>query len=138
MSNDDVISRPMERSILRTVKKTLGLDEDYDAFDQDMYVWINSALSTLTDIGIGPMDGFTVDSDEETWEDFLEGDETLFQDAKAYVGLKVRLLFDPPLQSFRITAIEDQIKEFLWRMESRRDKIAHPHPLKEVPWLIVD
>jgi len=128
----------MEESILKTVKKLLGLDESYEVFDQDIYAWTNSVFAILQDVGIGPMGGFVLESPDQTWNDFLQGEDSLFQDVKAYIAIKVRLLFDPPSMSFRIKLLEDQAQEFLWRMEARRDKIAHPWNLKEEPWLIVD
>ena len=43
----------MEYSILNTIKKMLGLDANYTTFDTDIIVHINSALMTLTQLGVG-------------------------------------------------------------------------------------
>lgn len=101
-------------SILTTVKKSLGIDEDYRAFDPDILMFTNTALSTLTQIGVGPDSGFRIEDEAATWDDLLDGDDRL-NHVQTYVYLKVRLLFDPPATSFAIEAMKTQISE----LESR-------------------
>lgn len=105
----------MEDSILTTVKKTLGLDEAYTAFDLDVTIFINSVLSNLNQIGVGPVNGFQIEDESTTWEDFL-GDDPRLNNVKAFVYLKVRMLFDPPPTSFAIAAMESQAKELEFRI----------------------
>lgn len=108
----------MTESILDSVKKVLGVDKDYDAFDIDILMHINSVFSTLHQLGVGPADGFFIDLDEPRtpeWSDFLEGKKNI-NSVKTYVYLSVRLLFDPPTTSFAITAMENQKKELEWRL----------------------
>lgn len=102
-------------SILTSTKKSLGLDEDYTAFDPDILMFINSVLATLNQIGIGPENGFQIEDKVATWESFL-GTEPRLNTVQAYVHFKVRLLFDPPATSFAIAAIENQIKELEYRI----------------------
>lgn len=105
----------MDESILKTIKKMLGLPEDYDAFDQDLIIHINSVFANLQQIGISPPEGFYITNASAKWSEFFEGRMTL-QNVKTLVYLKVRLIFDPPSTSFAITAIENQIKEQEWRL----------------------
>jgi len=102
-------------SILTSVKKLLGIEESYTHFDPDLVMHINSALSILAQMGVGPSEGFVITGAAETWLDFT-GSEKLFQLVKSYVHLKVKLLFDPPLSSAAIESINRQIAEFEWRL----------------------
>lgn len=116
----------MEESILNSVKKYLGLQADYDVFDQDVLMAINSAMMSLQQLGVGPATGFTVDSEAETWGSFLEEQPNVFvQGVRAFVYTKVRLLFDPPSTSFGIDALEKQMRELEWRLNVQVD----PKPL---------
>ena len=105
----------MEQSILKSTKKMVGLDADYDVFDLDILTCINSALSTLNQIGVGIEEGFEVEDDQLEWSHLL-GDDPRLNSVKTYVHLKVRLLFDPPATSFVITSMEKQIQELEWRL----------------------
>lgn len=105
----------MEASILNSTKSVLGLSEGYDAFDLDVNTFINTALSTLDQLGIGPVGGLVVDGPAAVWEDLSLPDNQLGL-VKTYVFLKVRMLFDPPTTSFAIAAFNDQLKEYEWRL----------------------
>lgn len=103
-------------SILDSTKRILGLASDYDVFDLDVITHINSAFSTLHQLGVGPTDGFMISDDTAEWDAFLTaGDYQLLQ-VKSYVFLRVRMIFDPPPTSFAIAAVEKQIKEIEWRL----------------------
>lgn len=103
-------------SILTSVKKLLGIDENYRHFDPDLIIHINSVFSILTQIGVGPADGFSITGENETWEDFIANDRNKFSLVKSYMNLRVRLLFDPPLSSAVVESINRQISEFEWRL----------------------
>ena len=105
----------MMDSILTSVKKLLGVGEEYTHFDDDIITHINSVIFILTQIGIGPVEGFAIISKDQTWNDFLQGRINI-ESVKSYVYLKVRLLFDPPSNSFLVEAIERQISEYEWRL----------------------
>lgn len=107
-------------SILTTTKKMCGLAEDYTAFDIDIITHINSVLTTLHDLGIGPEDGYMIEDKDPVWGDFL-GDAKHMNAVKTYVYLKVRMFFDPPATSYAIAAMQDQIKELEWRLNVRRE-----------------
>ena len=105
----------MDQSIFNTIKALLGPDADYDVFDQDIIVFINSALATLTQLGIGPDEGFRITGSNETWGDLL-GDSKDLDSVKQYIYMKVKMAFDPPANSFVMTAYEEACKEFEWRL----------------------
>lgn len=117
----------MEQSILISTKKILGLAPDYTVFDLDIITHINTALTTLTQLGVGPAEGFMIEDDEAEWGDFLSEDLMLNQ-AKTYVYLKVRLVFDPPVTSFAIAAFEKQIQEIEWRLSVHRENLEWEDP----------
>lgn len=107
----------MNASILISVKKSLGVDDGYNAFDADILMFINSVLSTLNQIGVGPENGFRIEDEAATWDELLDGDNRL-NNVQTYVHLKVRLLFDPPATSFAIAAIQEQARELEVRIYS--------------------
>lgn len=107
-------------SILTSIKKLLGVQEDYDHFDTDIIIHINSALMTLNQLGIGPADGFFVSTDEQTWEDFL-GESKKLEAVKSYIYLRVKLLFDPPANGTLVEAMNKQIAEFEWRLNNQAE-----------------
>lgn len=108
----------MTDSILTSIKKLLGIEENYTHFDADLIMHINSVFSILGQLGVGPESGFSIEGDSETWDQFLSGDPNSAGLAmvKSYVYLKVRLLFDPPLSSAAMEAINRQISELEWRL----------------------
>lgn len=107
-----------DESILTSVKKQCGLDEDYEHFDPEIITHINSALMILTQLGVGPAEGFVIEDEDETWDDFLGDTKTVQQlvAVKTYVGLKVRLIFDPPSSSYVLDALKRQADELEWRL----------------------
>lgn len=107
-------------SILTSIKKILGIPEDYADFDLDVMMCINTVLNILTQIGVGPLEGFTIRSDNETWTDFVGTDKRL-EMVKNYVSIKVRLLWDPPQNSFLLENLKDQAKELEWRLNVQVD-----------------
>lgn len=109
-----------DESILDSTKKSLGLSADYTVFDTDIISYINTVLGTLQQLGIGPDSGFEIIDSNATWEQFL-GTYNGYNPVHTYVGLRVRLLFDPPATSYHITAIQEQIKELEWRLNVQRE-----------------
>lgn len=115
----------MTESILGSTKKVLGILPDYTAFDIDIIMHINSALSVLHQLGVGPEAGFMIEDDSATWGQFL-GIDPAFNLVKTYVYLKVRLIFDPPPTSFAIAAAERQIAEHEFRINVVREGVKYP------------
>lgn len=102
-------------SILTSIKKLLGISKEYEHFDNDLIMHINSVFLILTQLGVGPKNGFIIEDDSDLWTDFID-DPTKLQAVKSYVFLKVKLLFDPPLSSAVIESTNRMISEFEWRL----------------------
>lgn len=102
-------------SILTSIKKMLGIADDYTHFDTDIIIHINTALNILTQLGVGPSEGFSIFDKELRWDDFVPSDSKLDL-IKTYVYLKVRMLFDPPLSSAVAEAMKENIKELEFRI----------------------
>lgn len=111
-------------SILKSIKKMLGVDPTMDMFDLDICMNINSALANLNQIGLGPYDGFYVNGPEDKWSDFLGvNDMHVLQNAKQYVYIWVKRVFDPPGATNHLTALDNTIKELEWRISTGREEI---------------
>lgn len=108
-------------SILTSIKKMLGIEESYTHFDADLVMHINSVFSILTQMGVGPSTGFSIEDEDKEWADFLRGDPAKLSLVKSYIFLKVRLLFDPPQNSFAVESINRQVSEFEWRLNVAAD-----------------
>lgn len=102
-------------SILDTIKKTLSIESDCIDFDDEIILHINSVFSVLTQLGVGPKEGFYITGSSEEWNDYID-DMSKIQMLKTYVGMKVRLLFDPPTTSFAIDSIKNTAAEYEWRL----------------------
>lgn len=109
-------------SILTSIKKLLGIAADYEQFDTDIIIHINSAFSTLTQLGVGPSEGFVIQDETSTWSDFTADDPRL-EFVKTYIYLKVRLVFDPPTTGSVIEAIKQNISEYEWRLMIAADQV---------------
>lgn len=113
----------MDKSILTSIKKLLGIAESCKDFDTDIIIHINTALMILNQLGVGE-EGFQIEDNTQKWSDFivLKNDEKdKFPAIKSYIHLKVKLLFDPPLNSAIIDAIQNSIKELEWRLNVRAE-----------------
>ena len=114
----------METSILRSTKKILGIDPDDRTFDIDIIIFINSALSTITTLGLTNVQ---VADDAAEWED-IASDQELLGLIRAIVYLRVRMLFDPPVTSYTQQAMNQQIEELEWRLNVWREDTAWIDP----------
>lgn len=101
-------------SILTSIKKVLGIAGDYNHFDDDLILHINSVFLILNQIGIGPEEGFTISGESDKWEDFITSNK--LEHIKTYMYLKVKLIFDPPLSSAVMEAYNRIISELEWRI----------------------
>ena len=103
-------------SILTTIKKLLGIDETDTSFDVDIIVHINSVIPALSQMGIGPKNGFIVLSNSEKWSDYIPSKDINLESVKTYIYLKVKLIFDPPANSTTVEAFKNSAAELEWRM----------------------
>lgn len=113
-------------SILKSIKKLLGIDESYTVFDTDVMIHINSVFSILTQLGVGPESGFAITGATETWSDYLD-DEAILEMVKSYMYLKVKKMFDPPQSGIVTNSNDALIAELEWRINVAVD------PKREVP-----
>lgn len=111
----------MNDSILTSIKKLLGITEDYEQFDADLVMHINSVFMILNQIGVGPKEGFSIVGKDEQWSDFMISGISM-ESVKTYVYMKVRLMFDPPLSSVVMECMNRQISELEWRLNVECDK----------------
>lgn len=118
----------MSDSILQSTKKALNLSAEYEVFDQEVIMHINSVFSTLHQLGVGPAEGFMIQDNGETWSAFLAGDLRL-NHVKTYVFLRVRLLFDPPTTGYLVEALQTQVRELEWRINVQREEVRWTNPV---------
>ena len=104
-------------SILTSIKKLLGIAEDYEHFDQDIIIHINSVLAILTQLGVGPATGFSIADKSTKWSEFISN-KLYYEPVKTYVYLKVKLLFDPPQSSIVLEATNRMISELEFRLNA--------------------
>ena len=102
-------------SILTSIKKLLGITEEYAYFDHDIVMHINSVFMDLRQIGVGPDEGFFIEDETSVWTDFIP-EVGLMEAVKSYMYLRVRLLFDPPANSSLIESMNKQIEKLEWRL----------------------
>lgn len=107
-------------SILTSIKKLLGIPEEVDNFDADVVMHINSVFSILTQLGVGPSEGFMITDKTKTWDDFI-ADKKDIESVKSYVYMKVRLMFDPPISSAVMDCMNRMISELEWRLNVASD-----------------
>jgi len=108
-------------SILLSVKKFIGLDPEYNVFDPDLLILINSSFSVLNQLAVGPKEGFKVTNITETWEDVI-GSKKYLELIKEYICIKVKLVFDPPSSSTVYKAFEERVAELEWRLNAFEDR----------------
>lgn len=102
-------------SILDSIKQMLGINADDTNFDSELIIYINGALMVINQLGVGP-NGYIIEDALNTWDEFLI-DRTDLELVKTNIYLRVRLIFDPPQNSFLVNAIKEQIQEYDWRIE---------------------
>ena len=106
-------------SILTSIKLLLGIKEEYEYFDDQLIMHINSVFFILTQLGVGPSEGFSIEDKFATWNEFLPDEQNL-EAVKSYIHLKVKLLFDPPMS----TAVTESINRLISELEFRLNAAA--------------
>lgn len=105
----------MNDSILDSIKMALGIQPEYTHFDSELIMHINSVFSTLYQLGVGTSSPYRIQNGEDLWSSFLEDSDEI-DNVKSYMYLRVRLIFDPPSNSFVNESFKKQIEELEWRM----------------------
>lgn len=110
------IMAEITNSILNSTKRFIGgISENDTSFDVEIIAHINTVISTLRQMGVGPKEGYSIKDANNTWTDYL-GDSKILDSVKTYIGLKTRLIFDPPTNSAVVEAIKANIAELEWRL----------------------
>ena len=107
-------------SILTSIKKLLGITSEDTSFDDDIIMNINSTFMILRQLGVGPVEGFSISDNTTTWTDYLE-DISKLELVKTYIYKKVRLMFDPPQSGIAVEALKNEIAEYEWRLNVEVD-----------------
>ena len=107
-------------SILTSIKKLMGLTEEYDAFDQDILILINSIFFELEQIGVKAKEGFVLSDKTAVWSDYSD-DDRLLNALKPYIYMKTKLTFDPPTSSGALDSMNRIIDRFEWRINLYSD-----------------
>lgn len=114
----------LTNSILKDVRKSLGLVDDDTSFDAELLMHINSAISTLNQNGVGNI--LVIVDDKATWGHLQNPNQTAgnvyFQWVPLYIHLNTKLLFDPPPPS-NVQYHSSSIEQLLWRL-----KVAYEEP----------
>lgn len=122
---NDSVTKPINNSILTSIKKLLGITEQCTDFDSDIIMHINTVFMILNQLGVGEKT-FSIEDSKAIWGDFLK-DDTDLEAIKTYIHLKVRLIFDPPLSTAVREAIQNSINELEWRLniqaESKKEEV---------------
>lgn len=113
------ISDLAEQSILDSVmKRVVGTQAAQTPFSDDIIMCINNAFGNLTDLGVGPQQGFAIEDDLAVWGDFLDSTDVRLERVKNYVCQKTKLEFDPPSSGIHMEALKESIRELEWRLNS--------------------
>ena len=107
-------------SILTSIKKLLGIQAEYTAFDQDLIIHINTAFAVLNQLNIGPTYGFAIEDDATTWDEYITSCNLTM--VRSYIYMKVRLMFDPPTSGILVESMNSMISELEWRLFLEGDK----------------
>lgn len=107
-------------SILDSIKKLLGIQPEYRAFDEDLIIHINTVFNILNQLNIGPKEGFMIVDGSESWDDYITSCNLTM--VRSYIYMKVRLMFDPPTSGILVESMNSMISELEWRLFLEGDK----------------
>jgi len=113
----------VDDSILNTTKKILGIAPEYTAFDLDIITHINSMFFVLNQLGVGPTEGFMITDNTSKWSEFIEAEAIIA--VKTYMGLRVRLIFDPPATGPATDAMNKQAEMLEWRLHTHMEGVRY-------------
>lgn len=111
----------MENSILKSVKKSLPMAPDCDAYDSEIIMHINTIFMILKQLGVGPTNGFRIEDETSIWEDFLPKEDSNSESVKTYICMKVQLIFDPPSNSSHLECMKQLVNELEWRLNAEAE-----------------
>lgn len=110
-----------DESILDSIKKDLGIDPSCNDFDSNIINHINSAFMTLNQLGVGPEKGYRIKNNSNEWKEYFKEEDNI-DAVKDYIYLKVKMIFDPPINGSVIESYKQQIQELEWRLMIKGDE----------------
>lgn len=113
-------------SILQSVKEILGIPAEDNFFNNTLILHINSVFTILRQIGCGPVTGYQITDDSNTWDEFLQNEPEKLQAVKTYLAMRVRQMFDPPVNGTVSQALDRQVQELEWRISTLCDPGEQP------------
>ena len=112
-------------SILDSVKKFIGFDSEYTAFDLDVTMAINMAFIKLKQVGAGSDTGFLIQDNTTLWSQYTSSLAILGL-AKMFITLTAKLAFDPPDGRYALPAFQNEIQDLLWRINVEAEQENPP------------
>lgn len=104
-------------SILTSIKQQLGYEKADTGYDAEIITHINSVIMDLRQLGVGPAEGFEIEDETSTWQDFLGDNVKKFSGVKTYIFMRVKLIFDSAtMSSALIESYNKQCERFEWRL----------------------
>lgn len=101
-------------TILQFVKNVLGIHMTDNAFDSELLMHINSAIQMLVTFGVEQFSTVYVEKDTP----WTKLDPPVFDSlAKAYLGSKVKIMFDPPTHGALLEAHAKSVDEIQLRLQ---------------------
>ena len=107
----------MDNSILQDIREICDIDKEDDSFDGQLIPLINTYLNRAYTLGVGTK-GFSITGPNEKWSDFITNGLEYYEPIKNYIGLRVKLIFDPPESSALQTALKEEMREIEWGLNS--------------------
>lgn len=101
-------------SILNDIKHALGILPENTAFDSDVMIFVNGAIGTLTQLGVGPLVGYQITGPDNQWEEFYT--DARLNAVRSYLILCAKLQFTPPDTGFVMGSMERQKQEMEYRL----------------------
>lgn len=108
--------------ILSFVRYKLGMNDEIHDFDEALIAEINTAFGILTQLGFGPIKGFSISGEDETWDQYIPDLDPRSNMAKTYISVRTRLKFDPPQASYLLEALEEDVAELEFRLSVQNDR----------------
>lgn len=112
-------------NVLITIKELLGISDLNTSFDNDVTVYINTALLNLKQLGVIKSNSTITITTDTKWDDLikdLKWDENIakinLESIKTYLYLKSKIIFDPPTNPTVFNSFKETIKELEWRLLS--------------------
>ena len=109
--------------ILSSIRFRIGMNDEIHDFDEALIMEINTGFNILTQLGFGPVKGFSISGEDETWDQLLSSDDPRANMVKTYISSRVRLKFDPPQASYLVDVLKEDVAELEFRLSVQNDRV---------------